>query len=41
MGYILSKHDIETPFLTKNIPLRLNAVLGLSKLYDVRDVIIP
>ena len=35
MAYILSKQDIEALFLTKNIPLRINAVLGLSNLYDV------
>ena len=29
MAYILSKQDIEALFLTKNIPLRINAVLGL------------
>ena len=35
MAYILSKQDIEALLLTKNIPLRINAVLGLCNLYHV------
>lgn len=41
MAYILSKQDIESLFLTKNIPLRINAVTGLVTFMTSRDVIIP
>ena len=41
MAYILSKQDIESLFLTKNIPLRINAVPGLVTFMTSRDVIIP